>query len=345
MVAVNARDVEGTLRRLDASALLVLIYGPDDGLVAERARRVAEASVADPADPFQLVRLDGDAVAADPGRLADEAGTIGLFGAKRAIWVRPTGRNIAPALQAVLDLAPPDLRVVVEAGDLSKTSPVRTLCEKAPRALAIPCYADTAADLAGLVEQTLKGAGHAIDPDARTLLLASLGSNRLASRGELDKLLLYAHGQREITVADVTAALSDVSAHAMDDIVDAAFCGRLGDADAALRRAFREGSHPSVILGALLRHALQLLPARGDVDGGRSADTVVEAWRGLFFRRKAAVKVQLQAWREPLLREVVDLLQRAVLATRQAPDLAEAATAQAVMAIAVRARPSRTRAS
>jgi DNA polymerase-3 subunit delta len=338
MAVVNARDAENALRRLDASVLVVLVYGPDDGLVAERARKVAAASVADPADPFQLVRLDGDAIASDPGRLADEAGTIGLFGAKRAIWIRPTSRNLAPAVQAVLDMAPSDVRIVIEGGDLAKTSPVRTLCEKAPRALAIPCYADTEGDLASLVDSTMKAAGLSLDRDARALLLAGLGGNRLASRSELEKLLLFVHGQRDVGISDVTAALSDVSAHAMDDVVDAAFAGRLAEADTALRRTFREGTHPSVLLGALLRHGLQLLPARADVEAGRSTDSVVEAWRGLFFRRKNVVKLQLAAWRVPLLREAVDIVQRAILASRQAPDLAEAAAAQAVMAIAVRAR-------
>lgn len=338
MVAVTARDAEGALRRIDASVLVVLVYGPDDGLVSERARRAATSAVADPADPFQLVRLDGDGIAGDPGRLADEVGTIGLFGARRAIWIRPTSRNLVPAVQAVLDMGAPDVRVVIEAGDLAKSSPLRVLCERAPRALAIPCYADGEGDLAALVDATVKSAGLALDRDARALLLASLGGNRLASRGELEKLLLFAHGQREITVADVTAALSDVSAHALDDIVDAAFAGRLGEADTALRRAFREGTHPSAVLGGLLRHGMQLLPARADVEAGRPPDAVVEAWRGLFFRRKPAVKAQLSLWRLGALGEAVDILQRAVLASRQAPDLAEAATAQAVMAVATRAR-------
>ena len=338
MVAVAARDAEGALRRLDASVLVVLIYGPDDGLVAERARRVAEGSVEDPRDPFQLVRLDGDAVASDPGRLADEAGTIGLFGARRAIWVRPTSRNLTPAIQAVLDMAPRDVRLVIEAGDLAKSSPLRALCERAPRAVAIPCYADSEADLGALVDATLKEAGLAIDRDARALLVASLGGNRLASRAELDKLVLYAHGTREVTIEDVGAALSDVSAHALDEVVDAAFAGRLAEADAGLRRAFRDGTSASTALAALLRHGLQLLPARAEVEAGRPPDSVVEGWRGLFFRRKPAVKTQLGLWRLAPLRESIDILQRAVLAARQAPDLDEAAAAQAVMAVALRAR-------
>jgi DNA polymerase III subunit delta len=142
MTAVKAGDVEGVLKRLGPHIIAVLFYGPDTGLVTERAKATAERAVDDPADPFQLIRLEGDAVTNDPARLADEAGTIGLFGARRAIWVKATSRNIAPALAPVLEMPLQDTLVVIEAGDLAKSSPLRTLCERSPRALAMPCYVD-----------------------------------------------------------------------------------------------------------------------------------------------------------------------------------------------------------
>ena len=39
---------------------------------------------------------------------------------------------------------------MIEAGDLAKTAPLRTLCEKSAKALAIPCYADDARAIADL---------------------------------------------------------------------------------------------------------------------------------------------------------------------------------------------------
>ena len=127
MVAVKAGDVAAALRRRDPQIAVYLVYGPDTGLVAERAKALAERAVDDPADPFQLIRLDGDAVAGDPGRLADEAGTVGLFGGRRAIWIRPTSRNLAPALEGVLAGSLADTTLVLEAGDLAKSSPLRAL--------------------------------------------------------------------------------------------------------------------------------------------------------------------------------------------------------------------------
>ncbi|MBM0207052.1 hypothetical protein JNW90_31690 [Micromonospora sp. STR1s_5] len=145
-VACHGRGQGGDVDRAVASRRsevnLLLFYGPDAGRVAERARAAAQAAVTDRADPFQLIRIDGDSLAEEPTRLIEEASTFGMFGGSRAIWVRPTGRNIAGAVSACLDVALVDTLVVVEAGDLAKNSPLRVACEGSPRALALPCYAD-----------------------------------------------------------------------------------------------------------------------------------------------------------------------------------------------------------
>ena len=80
---------------------------------------------------------------------------MGLFGGRRSIWVRPGTRNYAPAVEAVLGAAIADARIVVEAGDLAKNNPLRVLCERSPRALAFPCYADDERTLSDLIERTL----------------------------------------------------------------------------------------------------------------------------------------------------------------------------------------------
>ena len=74
----------------------MLLCGPDAGLVRERAEKLINASVDDPHDPFALARLEGDALAAEPTRLVEEAHTVPLFGGRRAVWVKAGSRNFAP---------------------------------------------------------------------------------------------------------------------------------------------------------------------------------------------------------------------------------------------------------
>jgi DNA polymerase-3 subunit delta len=89
MTEIRAGDVEGLLRRTDPGYPIFLVFGPDAGLVSERARRLAHAAVDDPEDSFQLVRLDGDDLASDPMKLVDEANTRALFGEGAASGSRP----------------------------------------------------------------------------------------------------------------------------------------------------------------------------------------------------------------------------------------------------------------
>jgi len=53
--------------------------------------------------------------------------------------------------------------------------------------------------------------------------MALLGGDRQASRNELRKLALYAHGAGEATLDDVMAVVADASELKLDPIVDAAF--------------------------------------------------------------------------------------------------------------------------
>src|SRR6478752_243103 len=137
MVALKSSEIESFVARPDPARPVVLVFGPDAGLVSERADAIVKASVDDPDDPFALVKLDGDTLASDPARLVDEATTVPLFGGRRAIRVRAGGRNFAAAVGAVLAAPLRDCRVVIEAGDLRRNAPLRDACERARNAAVI----------------------------------------------------------------------------------------------------------------------------------------------------------------------------------------------------------------
>jgi DNA polymerase-3 subunit delta len=296
--------------------------------------------VEDPNDPFALVLLEGDALASEPSRLVEEAHTIPLFGGKRAVWVKPGSRNYAPAIEALLAAPPIDCRVVIEAGDLRKTSPLRSLCEKAKAAAAIPCYADTERDLARLVDEEMREARLTIEPDARGALVSLIGGDRRGSRNEIRKLVLYAHGKGSVTLEDVFAVVADASALALDSLVDATFAGRTGEVETLCSKALSAGTSAGTIIYSALRHVTQLHKARLAIDSGdRPEETLYRAFiPPIHFRREAAVKAALSAWSAPRLQRVMEQLADVTLAMRRTPDLAEAMGQRALLSLAVSAR-------
>jgi DNA polymerase-3 subunit delta len=339
MVALKTADVDKFVARPDPARPIVLVFGPDAGLVHERAEKIVRACVDDPNDPFSLARLDGDDLSGDPARLVDEATTIPMFGGKRAVWVKAGGRNIAPAVEALLAGPAPDCRVVIEAGDLKRNAPLRSLCERAKTAVAIACYADGERDLVRLIDEEMRAAGLSIAADARAALVPLLGGDRQASRNEIRKLALYAHGQTQVTLDDVAAVVSEASALALDGIVDAMFAGHTGEAETQFAKARAGGTAPGTIVSAALRQLTQLHKLRIAIENGAAiAQALGSGQPPIHFRRAALVEAALKAWTAQRLIRVMAQLAEAALEIRRQPNLADAIAQRAVLSIASAAR-------
>jgi len=329
MAMIKAHEADRALTRPDPAWRLFLFYGPDAGLISERAAALARSSVDDPQDAFQLIRMDGDNIASDPLKLVDEANTIGLFGGRRAIRVSPTSRPLLAALEPLLATPSQDAIVIVEAGDLQKSNPLRTACERAKSALAVPCYGDAARDLGTIVDEMARAAGKSIDRSTRDLLTSLLGGDRQTSRQEIDKLILYAGSDATLTTAHVEAIVGDTAQREQAGVVDAVFAGRLPSLDLALAKLAGEGLDQGVLLGAVLRHALTLLKAKLAIEGGKPAREAVGAMR-LPYPRIATTEATLNVWPAARLREAVTILGAAILAVRRDGDMAKPIAARAL---------------
>ena len=318
MTALKATDIDRFLAKSPSHGGVVLIYGPDTGLVSERATTlVAKASEGDD-DPFNLIKLDGSDVASDPDRLIDEALTIPLFGGRRIIWIRDTGgKSLDNALKPVLKLDDCPSLIVLEAGDLKKGAGLRKLIEADRKAYALPCYADTDRSIDHLIDQETREADLTITREARASLHGLLGGDRMASRGELKKLCLYALGKGKIDSDDVEAIIGDASAFELSELIDAAAIGDLATLDHGLERLTAAGSNASVIAGRALKHFQDLHRMRADLDRGKSATQIVDSQRPpVFFKRKAGLARQIQTWSSADLEKAMERLADAMRVSR-----------------------------
>jgi DNA polymerase III subunit delta len=331
MVAVRTSEAERFLNRAPPNIVVYLVFGSDAGLVSERAQKIIALSIDDAKDPFQFLRLSGDDLAADPLRLADEANTMPLFGGRRAIAVNAQGKNFIAALEPVLAALPRDCTIVVEAGALKRDAPLRRLCESSANAAALECTPDQAKDLAELVDAELRAANLEIEPQAKTLLVSLLGQDRLTTRAELGKLVLYAHGARIVTEEHIMAIVAEASSLAVDAAINGAFEGNFAAVEETAERVFSEGGDYNLLLGTALRHAMALHRARLDAEAGRPANAPG-------FRRGAAFDRHVRAWTSEKLARSIGGLSQAIGKCRREPALANMIAVRALWAVALAAK-------
>src|SRR3954452_16345925 len=339
MVALRGRDIDAFLNKPDPGRPIILLYGPDAGLVRERADALVASAVDDPSDPFSLVRMDGDELAAEPSRLVEEAMTIPMFGGRRAIRVRAGARNFASGVETVSEMPLKDCRIVIEAGELRPESPLRKACERAKAAVAIGCYPDGERDLAKLIDDELRLGSLRIAADARAALTDLLGGDRQASRNELRKLTLFAHGDGEVTLDHVMAVVADASEMKLDPIVDGAFGGKPDQVESEFGKAMVAGTYPGVIISAAQRHAAWLHKSALTVASGTPISAVLEGgFPRLHFSRKPSAEVALRNPSPARLLPIIDQLAVAALDMRKQPTLAAAIAQRTLLSIAVNAR-------
>ena len=309
MVALKGRAIKSFLAERDKSISAVLIYGPDAGLVRERADMIARAIVPDFKDPFNYIELTDADLKDEPGRLSDEASALSFAGGERVIRLRTNGEAASKSATGFLDgLDGGHVKangvVIIEAGGLTPRSGLRKAFEKAKCGAALPCYADGPADIRDMAKDAARLEDLRFDDDALDLLISILGEDRGVSRAEVDKLILYKgpketrSGPGTLTLEDVRASLVDGLGDAMDDTASACADGAPARLAKALHKASAAGASPIGLLRALQRSFSRLQAANKHIENGESPAGAMKKLRPpVFFAEQRAFEARLHKWR------------------------------------------------
>ena len=331
--------ISAFLQRPDPNIRAVLLYGPDEGLVHERAGVLARTVCPDLKDPFRVAELTAGALAADPARLADEAAQLSLTGGRRVVRVGGAGDALAKLFADFPKSSPGEAFVIVEAGELPARAALRRVFEDAPHAIAIGCYPDTPRDLAALVREMLAGHRVTASRDAGQFLVEHLGGDRLLTRSELEKLALYAGDGGRVELEDARLSVSDTAALELDDAVMAAAEGDAARLERVLGRVLQEGESPVTIIRALLRHLHRLHALTARAAGGIGVEEVLRTARPpIFFKQQDNFRKQLALWSQTRLRPQLDRLTKAELDMKTTGLPAETICREAMLAVAQAAR-------
>ena len=336
---IEARDADRFAAKPPKELRAALVFGPDAGLVQERAEKLMKTVVADLGDAFNVADLSQAVLESDPARLMDEAAAISMMGGRRVVRVRGAGNDLAELFESFLADPPGDALVVVEAGDLAKGGALRKLFEEDDHAAAIACYQDTARSLEEMVRESLRGGGFSVAPEALDYAVSHLGSDRGVSRRELEKLALYCQGQKSISLDDMRAVLGDEAEARTEEASDAAGNGDFTKLDLALSRLWSADMSAVAVIRGALGHFQRLALVKENMARGDNLDKALGQLRPpLHFLRAESFKAQARAWSGERLADALDMLLEAetLSKTTAVPD--EALCGRTLMNIAALAK-------
>lgn len=337
MTEIKSHEFDSFLQRSVRDNRLFLIYGPDRGLVSERAGQIAAKTGVSLDDPFSLIKLDGSDLQQSAGRLLDEVNTIGLFGGEKLVWLRASGteKTLIDSFTVLSQEPPQASTVIIEAGDLKKGTGLRKLAEAARSVIAVACYSDDARAVNALIDQELGQENLRISPAARARLNEALGGDRIASRNEIRKLALYCRGMGLIGEEHVMEIVGDASAVSVDDAIDAVLKGDADGLQHAIRKITASKTAVFLVLQACLKQFQLMDLMRAEMDDKRQQPAQVMATLGrhLHFRRKPLIESALKIWTLAAIRRELGRLQTAIFQSRARQSLEDSIAMQILLAI------------
>lgn len=331
---IAPRQIDSFIKAPTPGVRAVLVYGPDDGLMRERAKAVGRTAVADLNDPFNVSVLNASAVVEDSARLSDEANALSMMGGKRLVRIEDGRDAIAPALKDYLQNPNAATLIVIEAGELTPRSALRILFEKSEAAAAIACYVEDERDIAGLIRSSLQEQGFSIASDAAALLASSITGDRLRARSEIEKLVTYMGAEKQVKLEDVQACCGQAGAQSLDNLVYGAAGAKPAEAFRAFNNLLEEGVPPIVILRALQNHFRRLHFAKAKVEKGIPAEDAMKTLSPpVFFKQESLFRMQINRWKMPALEKTLGRLALLESQCKQSAMPAETLCSQALLAI------------
>ncbi len=317
MVAIKSHQADSFVKDPQKTIFAYLIYGTDEGRISENAALIARNWSEKFGDGGEILHLDDRALADNPDLLSLEMRSTPMFGGCNVIRIS-LGPRVKPALvKELVDLQPQNL-LIIEAGNLKPSSPVRKLFETSKHAAALACFPDENRDIARLIEEELTAKNISVSPEAQKLLISSLGSDRGVSRQELIKLALYAKDKQQIDPEDIEAIIGDSSQLAYDQLISLILSGNGSKALDKLDRLLASGQSSAGLTTMLGRHLLRLYKVRTLMDAGQNAASALSSLRPpVHFKQKDIM--QAEASRLPLktLQKAIHIVQETVSRARQ----------------------------
>lgn len=334
----NAAQARAAVEKPSPNTRFYLFHGPDEAGAADLAERLGKSL----GDHVERIDLDMKALKEHPGRLADEASSMSLFGEARFIRVHGIEEGALEAVTLLLNAERTGNPVVAIGPNLKASGKLVKLAISLPEALAHACYIPEGIEASKLAVTIAREFGLRLAGDVAQHMARASGGDRAILTREIEKLALFLDACPESPKDADSTAIEAIGADLEDSDLGAAISAILDGRVAAVGTELAAlGDNMGIPLMRQLARRLQALAEmRIDVDKGNSVDQVMEKHR-VFFREKESVGRALRRWNAPQIARAIDrvrIAERAVMRSGSAGEIIASTECTAIARAAARAR-------
>ena len=315
----------------------ILLYGQDYGLISERSSLIINSffnNVNQKHNSLNIVDLSNSNLLLYPESLEMEVTSISLLSRKKIVRVKDASDALLKIIDDYFVYSHPDCLVILLSDALSPRSKIRKFFEAHNDAVILPCYSDDKKGILNLINSSLNKEDVFIDEQGIQLFANYLGVDRLNTKSEIEKAILYAGKDKKLNVNDITSFISDQASLGIDELYDYSLNGDLEEAYRVLNRIQKEGVPSIQIIRSFIRQMQSLYSIIHALSLSTNIHTILDNFKPpIYFKRKENIKGHAQKWSLGKLNKALLLLETAEISCKLPKSNPIIITKQAILSI------------
>jgi DNA polymerase-3 subunit delta len=281
----------------------LMLYGPDLGLVKERAKYIANY-LCNNAN-FTLVDINFEQLVDLHHLLYSK----NLAKTKKLIKISNIGASLPKEIGEMISEYRGKNFILIEAQDLSPSSILRKFFEKSTNAACIACYEDEPLAVKNLIIKTIKKYDLQISQEALQIMSNAIAGDRMLILNNINKLITYMGDKKQISADDVLAIVETDRDETLDELCQCVANKNAHDFCKTLGQLLAQNVSLIAVLRSLGRYFLRIYQVKLKVAQNLTITSAMqELAPPVFFKQVNAFKLQVQNWQLVKLASLLNLL-------------------------------------
>ena len=287
----------------------IILFGTNEGLINEWQNKCALAVCEDINDAFRCSSFEMGQISSDGGEVNGEYHAQSLMGGRRVVVIKNADNNVYPIVKSMLPETKSENLLIISSTSLNTRSSLISWAKERDDIYVVACYEERDDNLAQSAAQMLSERGLHASPDTVQFLASKLSPDHKLNVAEIDKLALYSGDNKNVSIDDVRAVVSDIAGADYEDLCYFVANGNTLKACAMFERFIKEGAESASIIRQISYHFLKLLNISTLVTQGKTTEEALKTLRPqLMFYRKDDFLRQLRIWNKERILSALSML-------------------------------------
>ena len=297
---ISSYQVENYIKKIaDEKISGCLLYGPEPTITRFRFEVIAKKIVNDLADPFLVSQLSSEKIKEDKAILIDEFYSIAMLGGRRLIMIKDCDANTVQALKILLSDPQYGRKsenfILIQGGDMDKSSALRKLVEESQFLMAIPCYEEDATSLRKSVSELFVENDIIVEGEIINLIVKNFGKDRNLIVNEVSKIKNYLGDEKKLSLEIFKKITSSNQDENLQDFAVQFASKNYEWCFLRAEKAFEGGNESILLVRNLINYFSKLYNAKVSIENsGKSIDDAVKSAQ-IFYKIEADFRRNLQS--------------------------------------------------